>query len=470
MELLIATSQGRPDKNDVLLQDLVKQGNLKQALANVDKRLKRTKTDRALINRALILLSFFSPEKNFKGLRLIEELSKKESVVTDPDFLRVIDKANVIRGGGLESLMDDMWERAAKAAPGNEAVLAEWLSRSLAELNYKAAVRAAMLAMNRIKTHDTLFQFVACCHIAATTSGSDRSAKDRELWATMAYRTLAKAAADTIKLLKDGDQSGTPAAETRADSSDDRRRPTLSRDPASRTFQDSDDVELYVKVLSHQGRSQEAIDVLYPENEAPTLLLATNDTPAVVFLLRLLRDAKQWHRLYELSRDLLIGACLSEGIIQGRGSPLQTFFGARGRDLRVWESFGDAVRELGFTSERIVGFLTLLPRLRELDARSSTLISVQCSLDAHHQGVLTLDADAFQAAVIKPLLFFVTHVPSDAALRDIERIWSRFSRSEQLEFIVQVRLWRPGDPERLAGSSIGGADWEILGIFMLTRG
>ena len=49
MELLLASEQGRPEQSDVVLQDLVNIGNFKQALANVDKRLRKGKKDKLLV-------------------------------------------------------------------------------------------------------------------------------------------------------------------------------------------------------------------------------------------------------------------------------------------------------------------------------------------------------------------------------------------------------------------------------------
>ena len=49
MELLSSQAQGRPDKNDVLLQELLEVGNFKQALANVDKRLRKSRNDKLLV-------------------------------------------------------------------------------------------------------------------------------------------------------------------------------------------------------------------------------------------------------------------------------------------------------------------------------------------------------------------------------------------------------------------------------------
>ena len=41
MDILVRTVNGRPDKNDLILQDLVKSKAWKQALAHCDKRLKK---------------------------------------------------------------------------------------------------------------------------------------------------------------------------------------------------------------------------------------------------------------------------------------------------------------------------------------------------------------------------------------------------------------------------------------------
>lgn len=49
MKLVISTVNDRPDKNDVLLQEFADAGNWKQALANADKRLKKTKSDSLLV-------------------------------------------------------------------------------------------------------------------------------------------------------------------------------------------------------------------------------------------------------------------------------------------------------------------------------------------------------------------------------------------------------------------------------------
>ena len=49
MELLSSQVQGRPDKNDIVLQELLDIGNFKQALANVDKRLRKNKNDKLLV-------------------------------------------------------------------------------------------------------------------------------------------------------------------------------------------------------------------------------------------------------------------------------------------------------------------------------------------------------------------------------------------------------------------------------------
>ena len=51
MELIINTSDGRKDKNDVILQELVNAKNWKQALANCEKRLRKgEKSDSLLVS------------------------------------------------------------------------------------------------------------------------------------------------------------------------------------------------------------------------------------------------------------------------------------------------------------------------------------------------------------------------------------------------------------------------------------
>ena len=49
MKILVSTTKFGPDKNDMITQELVDSGKWKQALANVEKRLKKVRDDRLLV-------------------------------------------------------------------------------------------------------------------------------------------------------------------------------------------------------------------------------------------------------------------------------------------------------------------------------------------------------------------------------------------------------------------------------------
>ena len=49
MSILVATVNGRRDKNDVVLQELLDAGNWKQALVSVEKRLKKNNKNVGLV-------------------------------------------------------------------------------------------------------------------------------------------------------------------------------------------------------------------------------------------------------------------------------------------------------------------------------------------------------------------------------------------------------------------------------------
>ena len=317
-----------------------------------------------------------------------------------------------------------MWDRAVKASPHNSEILFQWLARSLVSQNYQVAQKAAMVKMTRAKDHDALFQAVTCCHLAATEADGETSLRDRELYASMAYRLLSKAASDTLECCKS--LPSVKKAEEDPSSAVQGRElivalPTAS---SSRCFHNVVDMELYATVLQSQGRFQEALDTLLPEGPRPLLFYAAKGSPfLLVEVLALLEKCQQWKRLHALCKQLLLDACAARGLLEDHRPCWQ--YGARGDDWRIWKSYVLSINHLNLR-ETQKDYQQHVETFRKLSPRHQLLASMQLrTLHASTEGV--------NAELVKEIIEYYNSLSDkQVPLRDLDQFMHKLPRSDLL--------------------------------------
>ena len=314
-------------------------------------------------------------DKRTQGVQELTTLLQRDKPITDPDFLRVVDQVNSIYNGLFQPQVDAMWDRAIKTSPNDSEILSEWLARNLVSQNYQLAQKAAMVKMTRAKDHDALFQAITCCHLAATESDSRISQRDRELYASMAHRLLSKAANDTLnhcKSLVDASKAQGDSLSVAQSGASVVNLPTAS---SSRCFHNAVDMELCVTVLKSQGRFQEALDTLLPDQSEPLLFHAAKGSPSLLIeVLGLLEKCQQWQRLYVLCKQLLLDACAARGLLEGHRICWQ--YGARGDDWGIWNAYVLAIHHLGLPDIQH-DYQQHISTLKALNPRHEKLASMQ---------------------------------------------------------------------------------------------
>ena len=353
-------------------------------------------------------------------------LLQREKAVTDPDFLRTVDQANARCDGVLQPHVDRMWEQAAKASGNDGDVLSEWLTRSLITENYRAAQKAAMIQMNRLKTHDAFIQAVWCNYLASLFLLDEAQVAERQLFASMAYRFLSKAAVETLeackKLLVWGNYDALGAG----------KRENVDFTfalPASaslRTLQNLVDVELYMAVFKSQNRFQEALDFLFPENGSASLARGLRGTNILTTgVIELLTRSEQWLRLYSLTRDILMDSSIARGVVQN--GKARWHCGTLGDDWIVWRAYVLAIHRID------------TPKIREeykADAAVFGRLNARHQLLAHLELLTFGPSSTYQDELILAIKSYLSRFEErSSTTRDLKRYIERLPYTARLKLV-----------------------------------
>ena len=369
-------------------------------------------------------------EKRLLGKRELSELLEKEQLISDANFLRVVDHANVSSGGLLQDQIEDMWERAVKVSSSNDDVLFEWLARTLASMNYKVAQRAAMFAMSKNRNHKTLFQAILCCYLASAMPGTEIPARDRAMYGTMADRFLSKAASDSREFLKVMQHAVTGSATTQSEGKGPRN--SIPNDPSSRSFQTVGDVSFYTTIMIQQGHFREAVETIYPDDSMSTLFQCCQGNFSVILdMLEMLEKSGQWRRLFDLSKDILLDACAARGLLGNHTRRLA--LRELGDDWKVWRAYALGLKHLT-DSDAWSKHNDWAAMFERLSVRHSLLSRLELRLVGSESGEVKEEASD---AVLSSLQWIFDRFGDTAVvLRDLRGFRCRISRLTMLKFVL----------------------------------
>ncbi|KAI5295680.1 hypothetical protein KEM52_000582 [Ascosphaera acerosa] len=267
------------ERRNKLVQDALDGGNLKQALQLCEKRIKKGENSALLLAwRANILCAHRDAASFQRGMKETLELVNAEPPVTDLDTIQLLCE-NLRLDETHSALVQTVWERAARAKPRELELQLRWFSTAMDQRDWRNAQKAAMsLQRNFPDNRAYYFWAVFTAHLVAVDTES--SAQDRQLFGTLAYRMIAKAA------------SLVPAG---------------GKDVASqpRAIQTAEELLLLVKVFEAQGRFVEIAETLGSPALGMESAVTQGDWTFTQERIRSLEKAKLWEDLLETAKGLL---------------------------------------------------------------------------------------------------------------------------------------------------------------------
>jgi tetratricopeptide (TPR) repeat protein len=138
MDIIVSRSKGRDDPSDIKLDDLVERSNYKQALADIEKRLKKSKSDRLLVNKAIVL---YRKGDRAQAFQLLEQVIGHDAAWNDRDIFTTLD-AFAHTGSCPRSLTEKisaLWEKALKTLLGDEPTAAAFFETKFLSHDYQIA-------------------------------------------------------------------------------------------------------------------------------------------------------------------------------------------------------------------------------------------------------------------------------------------------------------------------------------------
>ena len=160
MALQLLTS-ARPSNDDLIAQELLDKRNWKQALANVERRLKKGRDERLLVsmmasslpdsylqdhpqlNREAINLYSGDPSRIQQGLHSLTELLQSKLQLDRTEVLQFIDQP-VISGYLGDATIGHLWETYVASQPSNRELLNDWFMKCLTGADYLTAQKVLL--------------------------------------------------------------------------------------------------------------------------------------------------------------------------------------------------------------------------------------------------------------------------------------------------------------------------------------
>lgn len=135
-------ARGKIPPEDMRIEELCAMGKYPQALKDIQKRLKKTKTpsDRLLLNKAMIGFEI-GGEATVVAFDELRQVIRNEAALNDFDILHYVDeKANDPNApDDIPDLVIDMWRRAAKANASDEKFISSMFLHRMRSERYDAA-------------------------------------------------------------------------------------------------------------------------------------------------------------------------------------------------------------------------------------------------------------------------------------------------------------------------------------------
>ena len=163
--MLVPETSGRLDQHDRLVQALAEARNWKQVLAQLDKRLKKSKNPRVLVsehivggptitltrsqlNKALVQVRMQDAETQKNGRKLLASSLASMSPVLDGDVLDAVEDVadSQFHVKEIQDLVSAMWESTLKAKPDNEELLLTVFEKKIGMCDWDAARKVCLLA------------------------------------------------------------------------------------------------------------------------------------------------------------------------------------------------------------------------------------------------------------------------------------------------------------------------------------
>ncbi|KAJ5556414.1 hypothetical protein N7494_000329 [Penicillium frequentans] len=260
------------------IQDAIDGQNLKQALQLIEKRIKKGEDTRFLKAwKAHVLFRMADEAHHQRGIAETLEVCKAEPPINDLDTLDILFQTLQKMDGHAET-RSMLWEKAAKAKPKDLELQMRWFQSAFEDDDWKSAQKATMsLQKNFPRERAYYFWAIFCTHMLATDTKS--SEMDRKLFGTLAYRMIAKAAADVPT---DPDQ--------------------LLSQP--RAIQKSEEVMLLVKIFESQQRFDEVVKILGSNNVGISSRILQNDKTFLASKAKSLEAGKLWDDAITFVKEL----------------------------------------------------------------------------------------------------------------------------------------------------------------------
>ncbi|CAZ79814.1 unnamed protein product [Tuber melanosporum] len=331
--------------------DSIEAGALKQALQLCNRRLKKgEKGDYLLTLKAHTLTLLSTPANTSEALQLAQQLSSKTPAIDSIDCLRLLTRVWNGLGTAHTSEISQLWERAVKSRPKDEALAREWLWGTVRSLDWRGAQKAAM-SLQKSFPGRREYWFWAAVTCLLLRNSLPETAPDRKLFGMLAYKMMAKSRDDT---------------------------PLDTTVIPPRAMQTSQEVTLMLELLSYVApltANEEALELLDSKNLGVDSKIGAGDWWGLARKrLEVLEESKNWKMLWEVCRELVKDkkkkedeAALAENGEKTNGeedaivrkddaAPAdEVATKGRGDDWLIWECFVKAVGELWNDGEKEPG-------------------------------------------------------------------------------------------------------------------
>ena len=281
---------------------------------------------------------------------MAQQLSSKTPAIDSVDCLRLLTRVWNGLGAAHTSEISQLWERAVKSRPKDEALAREWLWGTVRSLDWRGAQKAAM-SLQKSFPGRREYWFWAAVTCLLLHNSLPETAPDRKLFGMLAYKMIAKSRDDT---------------------------PLDATVVPPRAMQTSQEVTLMLELLAYvspQAANKEALELLDSGNLGVDSKIGAGDWWGLARKrLEVLQETKDWRVLWEVCRELVKDkkkkedeAALAENgektngedkaIVEKDGAAPADEAATKGRgdDWLIWECFVKAVGELWNSGEKEPG-------------------------------------------------------------------------------------------------------------------
>ncbi|MCJ1287188.1 hypothetical protein MMC26_006536 [Xylographa opegraphella] len=453
MSIRVATVNGRRDKNDVILEELMATGNWKQALILVEKRLKKNdKSIELIVNKISILLASCETDRQAQAIAEVRELLGRKPPISDFDILVAIETlAEKWPGWYRESkdVINQMWERAAVAKPKDEKLFDLWFKTKFASQNYKAAQKAAMLySKNFPKDRRPYYRLILSSHLASESPELPDS--ERSMFKEMAYRLLTKA----LSSIPDDNMSSQLGNLSLESGKSNVNQGLVD---ASRALKNPGDLLFLLRIYQSQGRDKEALDILNNPRTGLTSSIGHSSWELVLAKVALNESCGLWEAQWRDCEDLLRGARPSYQKDPEYSGSVKV--GTFGNDWTIWAAFLKASSKLAS--------MDISTRTKEMI--DSYLANGKKSLNAQKAMVEFYAADPVRTGndcgnLLSALLAFYYEYSASPVCFDGLRHAQRLALDQKREFLIMIEKHTNPDKIRKFSGEKERRDWVLSEI------